>query len=87
MPNLSETAKSLLTLLNNIDELIVKSNNREDAIDVMKAFRVYAKNKHFNIPQDKINNFLQVIYDAKPYTLNYIIKDIASDIVQLDKKY
>ena len=35
---LSEVATSLLTLLNNMEELIVRSNKRQEAKEVMRAF-------------------------------------------------
>jgi len=85
MPNLSSTATSLLTLLSNINDLIVQSSDREHAKDVMRALRVYAKSNNFSLPQDKVDNFLSVLIDAKPFTLTSIIKDIAEDIVLIDK--
>ena len=85
MPKLSATARSILTILNNINELIVQSSSREEAKDVMKALRVYAKNMNFPMPQDKIDNFYAVLIDSKPFTLTSIIKDIAEDVLVLDK--
>lgn len=82
---LSPTAVSILTLLNNINDLIVKSNNREGASDVMKALTIYAGNFKYPIPQDKIDNFHAVLLDSRPITLSYIVHDIASDIVSKDK--
>ena len=86
MAKLSETALSLIAILNNINELIVRSSDRQNAADVMRAFRVYAVNKKFLVPEDKIDNFLSVLLDARPYTLTCIVKDIASDIVESDRK-
>jgi hypothetical protein len=86
MRNLSDTAKSLLTLLNNANELIVKSSDRRGAEDVMQAARAYAKGKNFLLPQDKISNFSAILIDARPYTLTMLIKDIAEDIIRLDTK-
>ena len=43
----SDTARSLITLLNNVNDLIVQSSNRTDAKEVMRALSVYAKNKSF----------------------------------------
>jgi len=85
MPKLSSTAKSILTILNNINELIVQSSNREEAKDVMRALKVYAKNMNFPMPQDKIENFYAVLIDSKPFTLTSIIKDIAEDVLVFDK--
>lgn len=86
MPQLSDTATSILTLLNNINELIVKSSDRKNAEEVMRALRAYAKGKGFNLPQDKIDNFFAVIRDARPYTTTVLIKDIAEDVILLDTK-
>jgi len=86
MFTLSPTARFIITLLNNINDLIVQSSDREDAGDVMQALRIYGKNKNFPLPQDKISNFFAVLIDSKPFTLTSIIKDIAEDIILLDRK-
>lgn len=83
---LSKVAKSLIVLLNNINELVVVSSNRSEAVDVMKALRVYAKEKGFDVPQDKIENFLSTILDSRPATVQYLLQDIADDIITLDGK-
>jgi len=82
----SEVAISILVLLNNINELIVESSDRQNAKEVMKALRTYGKNKNFPLPQDKMNNFDAVLLDAKPFTLTSIIKDIAADVVYAGSK-
>jgi len=82
----SPTALKLLAILNNINELIIKSNDRQSAKDVIKAFEIYAREKSFPIPKDKVQNFLAVLIDARPYTLASIIKDIAEDIILVDSK-
>jgi len=86
MPYLSDTARSIIVILNNANELITQSSDREGAQDVMRAVRVYAKNMNFPMPQDKIDNFYAVLLDAKPFTLTSIIKDIAEDVLTIDKK-
>lgn len=86
MPNLSSTATSILTLLNNINELIVKSSDRKNAQEVMSALRAYAKGKNFLLPQDKIDNFAAILIDARPYTLTMLIKDIADDVLLIEAK-
>jgi len=78
---LSPTAKSLLVLLNNVDELIIKSNNRRDAKEVMRAFAVYALGKNYPIPTDKVDAFYDHLLDGRPQTLSFIVKDIAGDVV------
>ena len=86
MAKFSETAKSLLVLLNNINELIVQASDRRNSDDVMRAFQIYAENKHFPVPQDKIDNFHTILRDARPFTLTHLIKDIAEDVVIADRK-
>jgi hypothetical protein len=85
MAYLSSTARSLLSILNNINDLIVLSNNRQDSKDVMRALVVYAKNKNFDIPQDKIDSFYSILLDSRPITLSHLIMDIAQDIAHTDK--
>ncbi len=79
---LSDSLKSIFAILNNIDELIVKSQDRKNAKEVMSALTIFAKNKNIKVPEDKINNFHAILLDSRPYTLSYIIKDIASDILK-----
>lgn len=86
MFNISDVATSILTLLNNINELIVKSSDRKNAEDVMRALRVYAKSKKFPVPEDKIDNFFAILIDARPYTLTMLIKDIADDVIMFGSK-
>lgn len=86
MPQPSPIATSILVLLNNVSELIVQSNNRQGAQDVMRALNIYAKNKQFPMPEDKIENFHSVLLDARPYTLSSIVKDIAVDVIETDQK-
>ena len=40
----SETTSTLITLLHNIDELIVISNQRKEASEAMRALTIYANN-------------------------------------------
>ena len=86
MPKLSDTASSILTLLNNANELIVKSSDRQGARDVMKALDVYAKSKRFILPEDLMKNWFAVLLDARPYTLTMIVKDIAENVIKIDGK-
>jgi len=86
MPQLSETSISLLTILNNINDLIVLSSARKEADDVMRALSVYAKNKSFPLPEDKIENFHFILLDSKPYTITSLLHDIARDIIITDNK-
>ena len=84
--NTSETAKFLITLLSNAEDLISLSNKRKDAQDVMKAFQIYAKGKAFPIPEDKVGNFSAILYDARPNTLSYLLRSIAGDVHNVDRK-
>jgi len=89
MPNskldLTGPAARIITLLNNAEELIVQSNRREAAKDVVKAMSIYAKSKSFPIPDEKIETFMAVLIDSRPYTLSAILKDIATDVLVKDK--
>jgi len=78
---LSPIAKSLIVLLNNVEELIVKSNDRTSARDVMSAIVAYSKGKNHTIPMEKIDNFYAMLLDGRPETLSFIVKDIAIDVV------
>ena len=80
--DLPPVTKSLLTLLNNVDELIMLSNNRKDAKEVMTAFAMYAQSKNIAYPVDKVEDFLYVLLDARPETLSFLIKDIAGDVLK-----
>lgn len=77
----SSEIASIITLLNNINDLIVISNKRKEASDVMKALTIYAHNIGYKIPDDKIENFHAILLDSRPITLSYVIRNIASDIL------
>lgn len=74
--------KSIIVLLNNVDELVTLSNARKEAIDAMKALKIYAKNQRINVPEQKIDQYLSVVWDSRPQTLSAIIRDIAFDVVK-----
>ena len=80
---LSDTATSLVVILNNIRDLASHSN-RSDAFRVMKAFRVYARNKNFDIPEEKVTTFLESIWDRRPNTMTSLVNEIAQDIIATD---
>jgi len=86
VPHISPTATSILTLLNNINDLIVESNDRENARDVMKATKIYAASKNFPLPEEKVEDFYAVLIDSRPFTLSALIHDIATDIIVADQK-
>ena len=79
---ISPIVKSILTALNNAHELIVLSNKRTDARNVMRALRVYAKNRNFPLPQEKFDNFFALLLDCRQDTLSYILTDIAQTVVR-----
>jgi len=85
MPNeLSPIVSSLITLLNNINDLVSISNKRQEARDVMKALCIYADNSKFIFPestQNKIARFNSVLLDSRPITITYLVMDIAQDIL------
>ena len=72
---------SIITLLNNINDLIVISNKRKEAADVMRALTIYAHNIGYKIPDDKIESFHAILLDSRPITLSYVIRNIANDIL------
>jgi len=81
---LSSTAHSLITLLNNISDLISVSNKRKEASDVMRALTVYAQQKKFPLPDEKIDYFHSILLDSRPFTINYLVQKIAAEIVKTD---
>lgn len=84
---LSPIASSLITLLHNIDELVTISNKRQEARDVMKALRIYARNSNFSLSEDtqnKMDHFDSVLLDSRPITITYIVQDIAQDILKAE---
>lgn len=85
--SLSPTALSLITLLNNINDLVAVSHKRKEARDVMEAFRIYAKNSNFILPEStqlKIDHFNAVLLDSRPITVTYLVQDIAQDILKAE---
>jgi hypothetical protein len=83
MPNeLPQTAKSIIVLLNNALDLIVLSNKRREAADVMKAITIYADGKGFSLPKEKFENFHAILLDSRPNTLAYLIRDICRSIAE-----
>ena len=86
MHSLSDTASSIITLLHNANELIVKSSDRVSAKEVLQATKLYADNKKFAMPEEKIDNFMSILIDARPITLTTLLKDIAEDVLTADTK-
>jgi len=82
----SQTAISILTFLNNINELIVISNNRSLALEVMRSLVVYAKNHSFKLPTERITNFQRICLDSRANVLSSILSEIANEVVMADKK-
>lgn len=79
---LNPTTRSVLTLINNAHDLIVLCNKRKEAREVMSALKAYAQDKNFNLPDEKIENFLAVLLDSRPNTLSYLLTDIAKTIAK-----
>ena len=79
------SVKSVIVLLNNVDELVTVSNARKEAVDAMKALKIYAKNQHINVPEQKIDQYISVVWDSRPLTLSAIVRDIAMDVVRFNK--
>lgn len=79
------SVKSIIVLLNNVDELVTKSNSRKEAVDAMKALKIYAKSKQLNVPEQKIDQYISVVWDSWPQTLSAIVRDIAYEVVKTNK--
>jgi len=82
----SQTGKSIITLLNNINELITISQDRQGAQEVMRCLDKYSKDNSFTIPQEKIDNFHRICIDSRPCVLSSLISDIARDVQIEDRK-
>ena len=84
---LSPIASSIITLLNNINDLVTISSKRQEARDVMAALRIYAKNSKFGLSestQEKIDQFNAILLDSRPITITYLVQDIAQDILRAE---
>jgi len=79
---LNPVTRSVLTLINNAHDLIVLCNKRKEAREVMSALKAYAQDKNFNLPDEKIENFLTVLLESRPNTLSYLLTDIAKTIAK-----
>lgn len=85
MQSLPPHVQSALTLLNNINDLIVISSDRSDARKAMEALVLYAQDKKINIPNDKVENFFEVLIDSRPFTLTNILIDISEEIIRQNR--
>jgi hypothetical protein len=84
---ISAIAMSLITLLNNINDLVTISNKRKEARDVMNALRIYAKNSKYVLAentQHKMDHFDAVLLDSRPLTITYLVQDITQDILKAE---
>jgi hypothetical protein len=78
---ISPVAKSILVLLNNAEELVRHSSNRKDAKEVIRAARIYAQSKNFPMPEEEIEDFNDILLDAKPNRISAKIREIASKVI------
>ena len=86
--DISSEAMSLIALYNNAKDLIVISQKRREANDVVKAATIYAQNVGITLSEDtleKIGNFSSVLLDSRPNTLVYILQSIVQDIVTAER--
>ncbi len=81
----SPDIKSIITLLNNADDLIVISSKRAEASDVMDAIKIFAKSHHVELPEDQIEDFYDLLYDSRPNTLSGLLRNIAHTLITQDK--
>ena len=79
---ISPTTRSVLTLINNAHDLIVYSNKRKEAKDVVRALKAFARQELLSLPEEKIENFLCCLLDSRPNTLSYLLIDIAKTVVE-----
>lgn len=80
----SPTARTIFALLNNINDLVSQSNDRNNADDVMRALSIYANGKDFALPQLKIDNFHEILIDSRSTTISELLRSIAVDVVKQD---
>ncbi len=78
--------ESIIVLLNNIEEMVTKSNMRKEAIDAMTALGVYAKAKHIKVPENRIAQYISVAYDSRPETLSHLVREIANETVMNNRR-
>ena len=86
--DISSEAMSLIALYNNAKDLIVISQKRKEADQVVKAATIYAQIVGITLSEDtldKINNFSSVLLDSRPNTLVYILQSIVQDIVSEER--
>ena len=83
---LSPSVRSVLTLLNNVRELLVVSNKRQEAKDVMRAIEIYATSKSVAIPEDKFEMFYARLLDSRPLTLATLISDLGHDVITSERQ-
>lgn len=82
----SQDVKSVVTLLNNIDDLIVVSNKRKEAKDVMDAVKIFSKSRHIQLPEEEIDDFYDLLYDSRPQTISGLLKNISHELIVADRK-
>ena len=84
--DLSEIAKTLITILSNINDLIVVSSDRNTAAKEIRAFSAYAESHDFPVEENKIDNFKMILLDSRATTLSSVLTDIAVDVFNKDKQ-
>ena len=83
--DLPQSIRSVITLLNNVNELITISSKRKEAKDVMDALVIYAKSKNIGLPDEKILTFGARLFDARPITLTMLIMEIAKEVIKAER--
>lgn len=82
--DVSATARELIALVENAATLATYHHKRDEAKDVLKAACIYAKERNFELPYSAIEDFMSVLYDARPESLQYLAYDIVSKILDID---
>lgn len=74
--------RSIITLLNNANDLISISNKRKEARQVIMALKAYARDNNIDIPEEKIDRVLDSLLDCRSNTLSYMLTDIAKSVIK-----
>lgn len=82
---LSEDVNLIVVLLNNVEELIVLSNDRKNARAVLEAIEIYSKGTNIQIPINKILDLKKMLIDSPPPKISNVIKNISKEIVTLNR--
>jgi hypothetical protein len=81
---IEEDVSLILTLLNNVEELITISNDRKDARKVLDAILIFAKGNQIEIPISLIEELKSNLLDYPPKKIEQKVKSIAQKTYNLN---